>query len=259
MAEGSLPPDTPISDEGDGENRKLDRLQKVLAHAGVESRRAAEEMIVAGRVAVNGEMVTTLGTKVDPERDAIAVDGKPIARRVKRVYLMLNKPPGYITTVSDPEHRPTVMELVPHSARIYPVGRLDANSEGLLLMTNDGELANLLAHPRYAYEKEYHVAVLGTVREDGLRALREGVEIEGGRTAPAQVRVLSSDGKLTWLSMTIHEGRSRQIRRMLDALGYRAERLTRMRVGPLWLGSLPSGAYRFLTPTEVGSLRRRGA
>jgi len=151
------------------------------------------------------------------------------------------------------------MELVPHSARIYPVGRLDANSEGLLLMTNDGELANLLAHPRYAYEKEYHVAVLGTVREDGLRALREGVEIEGGRTAPAQVRVLSSDGKLTWLSMTIHEGRSRQIRRMLDALGYRAERLTRMRVGPLWLGSLPSGAYRFLTPTEVGSLRRRGA
>jgi 23S rRNA pseudouridine2605 synthase len=259
MAEESLPPETSPSNGRDDENGRLERLHKVLAHAGVESRRAAEEMIVAGRVAVNGQVVTTLGTKVDPEHDVIAVDGRPIPRRVKRVYLMLNKPPGYITTVNDPEHRPTVMELVPDSGRIYPVGRLDANSEGLLLMTNDGEFANLLAHPRYASEKEYHVAVPGTVKEEDLRALREGVDIEGGRTAPAQVRVLSSDGKVTWLSMTIHEGRNRQIRRMLHALGYRAERLVRMRVGPLWLGSLPKGAYRYLTPAEVRSLRRRGA
>jgi 23S rRNA pseudouridine2605 synthase len=259
MAEGSLPQEPSLPSEGEGENTRLERLHKVLAHAGVESRRAAEEMIAAGRVSVNGQKVTTLGTKVDPERDVITVDGKPIPRRVKKIYLMLNKPPGYITTVNDPEHRPTVMELVPHSSRIYPVGRLDASSEGLILMTNDGEFANLLAHPRYSYEKEYHVAVPGTIREEDLRALREGVDIDGGRTSPAQVRVLSSDGKLTWFSMTIHEGRNRQIRRMLHALGYRVERLVRMRIGPLWLGSLPRGGYRFLTPAEVRSLKRREA
>lgn len=244
-------------DGGEGNGRK-ERLQKVLAHAGIVSRRAAEEMILAGRVAVNGQVCRTLGTKVDPEHDAITVDGKPIPRRIKKVYLMLNKPPGFITTVSDPERRPTVMELAPRNSRIYPVGRLDANSEGLLLMTNDGEFANLLAHPRHSFEKEYHVAVPGTVREEDLRALREGVVIDGGRTAPAQVRVLSSDGKTTWLGMTIHEGRNRQIRRMLAALGHRVQRLVRMRIGPLWLGSLPRGAYRYLTPAEVSALKRTG-
>ncbi len=247
------------SENGDEANGKRERLQKVLAHAGVDSRRAAEEMILAGRVSVNGEVVTRLGTKVDSERDSIAVDGKPIPKRVKKSYLMLNKPAGYITTVDDPERRPTVMDLVPHNSRIYPVGRLDANSEGLILMTNDGEFANLLAHPRYAYEKEYHVAVPGTVKEEDLRALREGVVIDGGKSAPAQVRVLNSDGKSTWLGMTIHEGRNRQIRRMLHALGYRVERLVRMRVGPLWLGSLLPGAYRHLTPTEVRMLKRTGS
>jgi len=248
------------SGPGEGEeDGKLQRLHKVLAHAGIESRRAAEEMILAGRVAVNGRVVTTLGTKVDPERDVITVDGRPIPRRVKRVYLMLNKPPGYITTVTDPERRPTVMDLVPHTPRIYPVGRLDANSEGLMLLTNDGEFANLLAHPRYSFEKEYHVAVPGTVKEEDLRTLRDGVVIEGGRTAPAKVRVLSSDGKITWLSITIHEGRNRQIRRMLHALGYRVERLIRVRVGPLWLGSLPRGAYRHLTPAEVRKMKGAGA
>ncbi len=244
-----------VEDNGNG---KRERLHKVLAHAGIESRRAAEEMILAGRVAVNQRVVTTLGTKVDPEHDLIAVDGKPIPRRVKKVYLMLNKPAGYITTVSDPERRPTVMDLVPNSPRIYPVGRLDVNSEGLMLMTNDGEFANLLAHPRYSYEKEYHVSVPGTVREEDLQGLRQGVVIEGGRTAPAKVRVLSSDGKTTWLSITIHEGRNRQVRRMLHALGYRVERLIRVRVGPLWLGSLPRGAYRHLTSAEVRKMKVTG-
>lgn len=245
-----------------GENQSVDRrerLQKVLAHAGIESRRAAEEMILAGRVSVNGEVCTTLGTKVDPERDTIAVDGKPIPRRIKKVYMMLNKPPGYITTVSDPENRPTVMDLVPGSPRIYPVGRLDANSEGLILMTNDGEFANLLAHPRYSYEKEYHVAVPGIIKEEHLQALREGVVIEGRRTAPARVRILSSDGKVTWLSVTIHEGRNRQVRRMLHLLGYRVDRLVRVRMGPQWLGSLPKGAYRHLTPAEVRMLKGTGS
>ncbi len=259
MAEGSFPDQSLPPESGDGENDRTERLHKVLAHAGVESRRAAEEMILAGRVAVNGRVVTVLGTKVDPEHDSITVDGKPIPKRIKHTYLMLNKPAGYITTVSDPERRPTVMDLVPHNSRIYPVGRLDANSEGLILMTNDGEFANLLSHPRYSYEKEYHVAIPGTVKEEDLRALREGVVIDGRRTAPAQVRVLSSDGRATWLSMTIHEGRKRQIRRMLHALGYGVERLMRMRIGPLWLGSLPRGAYRYLTPAEIGMLKRTGS
>ncbi len=236
-------------------SEKRERLHKVLAHAGVESRRAAEEMILAGRIAVNGRVCSVLGTKVDPEHDVITVDGKPIPRRVRPVYLMLNKPPGYITTVSDPEHRSTVMDLVPRSARIYPVGRLDANSEGLILMTNDGEFANLLAHPRFSFEKEYHVAVPGTVAEADLEMLRSGVVVEGRRTSPAKVRVLSSDGKETWLSITIHEGRNRQIRRMLHTLGYRVDRLVRVRIGPLWLGSLPRGAYRQLTAAEVRRLR----
>lgn len=243
---------------GEGNGRQ-ERLQKVLAHAGIDSRRAAEEMIRAGRVAVNGSTIKVLGTKVNPEVDVVTVDGKAIPRRVKKVYLMMNKPSGYITTVSDPERRPTVMDLVPHSPRIYPVGRLDANSEGLILMTNDGEFANLLAHPRYSYEKEYHVSVPGTVREEDLKALREGVLIDERRTAGAKVRVLSCDGKLTWLSVTIHEGRNRQIRRMLHALGYRVDRLVRVRVGPLWLGSLPRGMHRHLTPSEVRKLRGQDA
>lgn len=250
---------TERTDDGPPEGDARERLQKVLAHAGIESRRAAETMILAGRVAVNGQPCTVLGTKVDPEHDVITVDGKPIPRRVKRVYLMLNKPPGYITTVYDPEGRPTVMDLVPKVSRIYPVGRLDANSEGLLIMTNDGEFANLLTHPRHAYEKEYHVAMPGTTRKEDLQTLRSGVEIEGGRTAPAVVRVLSSDGKVTWLSITIREGRNRQIRRMLHALGYRADRLVRARVGPQWLGSLSRGSYRQLTPAELRKLKGAGA
>ncbi len=252
---GVSPEDKPLLETDGGENGRKERLHKVLAQAGVESRRAAEEMILAGRVGVNGVVCTTLGTKVDPDHDVITVDGRPIPRRVKRIYLVLNKPPGYITSVGDPENRPTVMDLVPHGPRIYPVGRLDANSEGLILLTNDGEFANVIAHPRYAWEKEYHVSIPGTLKEPDLRALREGVDIDGYRTHPAQVRVLSSDGKTTWLSMTIHEGRNRQIRRMLHALGYRVERLMRVRIGPLWLGSLARGAYRALTPAEVRKLK----
>lgn len=258
MGDSETTANGPRNEGGDEDSGARERLQKVLARAGVESRRAAEEMILAGRVGVNGVICTVLGTKVDPEQDAITVDGTPIPRRVKKVYLLLNKPPGYITTVSDPENRPTVMDLVPRNARLFPVGRLDANSEGLILMTNDGELANLLAHPRYSYEKEYHVGVPGHVREDDLRTLREGVEIEGGRTNPAKVRVLSADGKITWLSITIHEGRNRQVRRMLHALGYRVDRLVRVRIGPLWLGSLARGTYRLMTPAELRRLRSTG-
>jgi 23S rRNA pseudouridine2605 synthase len=240
------------------QGERLERLQKVLAHAGVESRRAAEALILAGRVSVNGSPVTVLGTKVDPERDLVAVDGRPIPRRVRKVYLLLNKPPGYITTFRDPQNRPTVMELVSGFPRVYPVGRLDANSEGLIFLTNDGEFANTVAHPRHMLEKEYHVAVPGRVTERDLQALRDGVEIEGRMTAPARVSVLSSDGRITWLSMAIREGRNRQIRRMLHSLGYRVERLVRVRVGPIWLGSLPRGSYRHLTAAEIRGLKGAG-
>lgn len=258
MADSQSIGDDSRGEARDGGNGKRERLHKVLAQAGIDSRRAAEEMILAGRVEVNGQRCTLLGTKVDPEHDAISVDGRPIPRRVRKVYLMLNKPPGFITTMSDPQNRPTVMDLVPRNSRIYPIGRLDANSEGLILLTNDGDFANLLAHPRYSYEKEYHVAVPGMVREEDLQALREGVVIEGGRTSPAKVRVLSSDGKITWLSITIHEGRNRQVRRMLHSLGYRVDRLMRVRIGPLWLGSLPRGACRNLTPAEMRKMRGSG-
>lgn len=240
---------------GSDEEGRRERLQKVLARAGVDSRRAVEEMILAGRVTVNGQVCTILGTKVDPERDTVAVDGRPIPRRIQNVYLVLNKPAGYITTVRDPENRPTVMDLMPRDSRIYPVGRLDANSEGLLLFTNDGEFANRLAHPRYSFEKEYHVVVPGAVRPGDLEALRQGVMIDGCRTSPARVEVLRSVGGVTWLSITIHEGRNRQVRRMLLALGYRVERLIRVRIGPLRLGSLPRGAFRHLTPREIRELR----
>jgi 23S rRNA pseudouridine2605 synthase len=241
------------------EGGRLERLQKVLAHAGIESRRAAEALIVSGRVSVNGDPVTVLGTRVDLRRDVVAVDGRPIPRRVKKVYLLLNKPPGYITTFRDPQSRPTVMELVPNTPRVYPVGRLDANSEGLLFMTNDGEFANMVAHPRHMLEKEYHVAVPGRLREADLRALRDGVEIEGGMTAPAKARVLSFDGTTTWLSVAIHEGRNRQIRRMLHALGYRVDRLVRVRIGSIWLGSVPRGGYRHLAAREIRELKGASA
>ena len=248
--DNGVAPGRPEQDDG-----KRERLQKVLAHAGVDSRRAAELLILSGRVAVNGEQVTVLGTKVDPDLDVITVDDRPIPRRVKQVYLMLNKPAGYITTFSDPQNRPTVMDLVPRSPRVYPVGRLDANSEGLILMTNDGAFANLITHPRHLFEKEYHVAVPGRIREDDLRSLQEGVLIDDRLTAPAKVRMLSSDGKLTWISMIIHEGRNRQIRRMMHSLNYRVERLVRVQIGPIWLGSLARGVYRNLTPAEVRQLK----
>jgi 23S rRNA pseudouridine2605 synthase len=241
------------------ESDRRERLQKVLANAGVESRRAAEALILSGRVAVNGAPVTTLGTKVDPERDVVAVDGRPIPRRVRRAYLLLNKPAGYITTLRDPFGRPTVMEFVPDSPRVYPVGRLDADSEGLILLTNDGDFANTVAHPRHLLEKEYHVAVPGRVTESGLRALRSGVEIDGRMTAPAQVSMLRFDGRTTWLSIAIHEGRNRQIRKMLQSLGYRVERLVRVRIGPIRLGSIPQGSYRHLTTSEIRQLKGANA
>ena len=232
-----------------------DRLQKVLAHAGVASRRAAEELIVAGRVAVNGEVVRELGRRVVPT-DSIEVDGQPLAGDETRVYLAVNKPMGYVSTARDPEGRPTIVSLVRRKERVYPVGRLDWDTEGLLLLSNDGELTHRLTHPRYGVEKEYHALVGGYPNEAALRRLTGGVHLDDGWTAPAKVQRVRQDAQGIWLAVTLHEGRNRQVRRMLEAVGHPVRQLRRVRFGPVELGDLPSGSTRELEAAEVESLRR---
>jgi pseudouridine synthase len=234
----------------------VERLHKVLARAGVASRRKCEELIAAGRVKVNGEVVSTLGSKVDPARDSIEVDGKPIILSRKHTYLMLHKPVGYVCTVQDPQGRPTIMDLIPLKERLYPVGRLDKDSEGLLLLTDDGELTHRLTHPSHEHEKEYHVLVEGQPSVSALQRLREGVVLNDGFTWPADVTVLKQNAEGTWLRFVIHEGRKRQLRRMCQAIGHPVRRLIRVRIGPLHLGGLPPGQYRPLTEEERLLLRR---
>ncbi len=228
-----------------------ERLQKVLSAAGVCSRRQAEEYLRQGRVTVNGK-VAGLGDKADPERDAVAVDGKPVTKPETLTYLMLHKPRGYITTLSDEKGRPTVADLVRDCpARVWPVGRLDWDSEGLLLLTNDGALTNRLIHPSHEVEKEYIVTVTGDV--DAAVPILEGpMELDGVPLAPALVRVLGTDR----LSIVIHEGKNRQVRRMCALAGLEVTRLKRVREGPLELGTLPRGTWRELTPAEVQALGR---
>jgi len=234
----------------------MERLQKYLARCGVASRRAAEELIRAGKVAVNGAVVTEMGVQFEPERDRVEVEGRPISLPTAMVYLALNKPPGVVTTAHDPWGRPTVTELVPRIGRLFPVGRLDADSEGLVLMTNDGELANRLMHPRYGCEKEYRALVDGPPDQEVLEELRQGVELEGSMTAPARVE-LERPGRsgACWLRVTLREGRKRQVRQMLAAVGYQVARLQRVRIGPLELDDLPPGASRPLGRSEVQALR----
>lgn len=228
-----------------------DRLQKVLAAAGVGSRRTCEELIAAGRVQVNGEQAV-LGRRVQPGRDRIAVDGVPVSTDPDLVYYLLNKPPGVVSTARDPQGRPTVTSLVPAEPRVFPVGRLDAESEGLILLTNDGELTNRLTHPKFGVKKEYLVHVEGDPRPSALRRLREGVELDDGPTMPAQV---SRVGPGT-LRLTIHEGRKRQIRRMGKEVGHPVLRLVRTAIGPLRTGRLKPGEWRALAPAEVRALER---
>ncbi|MCL2769364.1 MAG: rRNA pseudouridine synthase [Solirubrobacterales bacterium] len=228
------------------------RLAKYLAHAGVASRRAAEALVRDGRVAVEGEVVRDPAREVGPQ-SAVAVDGRALEGPEQRVVYALNKPVGVVSTARDPQGRPTVVELIPHEARrLYPVGRLDADSEGLILLTNDGELAHRLTHPRFEVEKSYRARVQGApVGARALRALREGVRLRDGRTAPARVRRLGPDA----LEITIHEGRNRQVRRMCEAVGHRVVGLQRVRFGPLALGDLAPGEHRRLSEREVERLR----
>jgi len=231
----------------------VERVQKVLAAAGVGSRRACEQLIAEGRVAVDGEVVG-LGSKADPLTQVITVDGERVATNPSLVYFLLNKPAGVVTTVTDPQGRPTVMDLVPANPRVYPVGRLDRDTEGLLLLTNDGELANRLSHPRYEVEKTYVAQIRGQLKRQAVRALLEGVELEDGPARARSVRELGSSGDRTLLELTIAEGRKREVRRMLAAVGIPLERLARVRLGPLTLGELGPGKFRPLTGAEIRSL-----
>ena len=226
-----------------------ERLQKVLARAGVGSRRVCEDLIADGRVTVNGELAE-LGRRVDSQLDEIEIDGALVAVAEGLVHYLLNKPAGVVTTASDDLGRPTVVELVPPVPRVYPVGRLDVDTEGLLIVTNDGLLTHRLTHPRFGVEKEYVAEVLGAPAPGALRALRRGVELEDGMTAPARVALLSP----TVLRITIHEGKNRQVRRMCEAVGHPALRLVRTRIGALVDRRLAPGQWRELTAVEVRGL-----
>ncbi|MCP9472915.1 MAG: rRNA pseudouridine synthase [Nitrospira sp.] len=232
------------------------RLQKLIAGTGLASRRKAEQLIAAGRVTVNGKIVTELGTKVDPSRDHVKVDGKHLRAVQPFVYLMLNKPKHVMSTLDDPGGRPTVKDLLRGvSVRVFPVGRLDFDSEGLMLLTNHGALAQALLHPRYGVAKTYLIKVKGVLTDDEIRQLEDGVRLDDGMTAPAQVKKVGKAEQNSWLEITIREGRKHQVKRMLEAVGHPVIRLTRVRMGPLSLGRLESGEFRFLTDREANALR----
>ena len=228
-----------------------ERLQKVLARAGIGSRRVAEDLIDAGRVRVNGE-VAVLGRRCDPEHDVVEVDGTPIGTAQGLVYRLLNKPAGVVATADDPQGRPTVVQLVPAEPRVVPVGRLDIDTEGLLLLTNDGRLHHRLTHPSFGVEKEYLAEVEGSPSARALQQLRNGVELEDGMTAPAK----AASPAPNVLKLTIHEGRNRQVRRMCEAVGHPVRRLVRTRIGPLADPQLRPGTWRDLTTDEVRALER---
>jgi 23S rRNA pseudouridine2605 synthase len=234
----------------------LERLQKILSRAGIASRREAEMIITSGRVAVNGTVITELGSRADACADRITLDGRPLRIEAERVYILLNKPSGYVTTLKDPQGRPVVTDLLKGvRERVYPVGRLDYNTEGLLLLTNDGELANGLAHPSHEVEKEYMVRVRGSVTPEQLHSLSAGVDLDDGKSAPAQVKLVSESENNSWISVTIHEGRYRQVRRMCEAVGLTVVRLKRTRYGLLETGEMKPAEFRHLSPKEVSGLR----
>ena len=235
------------------------RLQKFLANCGVASRRKAEELIRQGRIQVNGSVVTEMGVQIDKENDCVSFDGRPVKPESKMVYVLLNKPVGYVTTVSDDKGRNTVMDLVADiPIRIYPVGRLDYDTEGLLLMTNDGDLTYKITHPKNNVEKTYVAEVTGNISMDTLTTLRNGVYLDGVRTGPAKVEVIGATRYGTKLEITIHEGKNRQVRRMFEATGCIVKKLKRTREAGLILGHVPLGHWRKLTESEINMLKKIG-
>ena len=232
---------------------EAERIQKVLAAAGVASRRAIEEMVAGGRITVNGKPAR-LGQRIDPDRDKVEVDGSPVGLRADLVYYLLNKPSGVVTTASDPQGRPTVVDIVPGDPRVFPVGRLDADSEGLLLLTNDGELTHRLTHPSFGVDKEYLVQVEGHPSRGALRRLRDGVDLEDGAAQAVSVSLPEP----SVIRIVVHEGRNRLVRRMCAAIGHPVIRLVRTRIGPLADRKLPPGKWRELSQSEVRELERQG-
>lgn len=233
------------------------RLNKFLAAAGVASRRGSEALILSGRVLVNGRPADGLGTVIDPDADTVTVDGRRVEQEPSPVYILLNKPAGVLTTVSDPFGRQTVMHLLTGvTSRVFPVGRLDGDTEGLLLLTNDGDLAHAVMHPRFSLEKEYDVLVEGRPSTESLRRLATGVPIDDRMTAPATVRVRAQEAGGTRLSIVLHEGRKRQVRRMCAFIGYPVLALRRVRVGPLTVADVPVGQWRPLTDDEIAALKQ---
>lgn len=234
----------------------LERLQKIIAAAGVASRRKAEELILDGSVTVNGRIVRELGTKADPEKDAIKVGGKLIHLPQKKTYIALNKPKGYITSMSDPQGRPVVIELLKGvKGKVYPAGRLDYDTEGLLLLTNDGDFAHTLMHPSHEMPKTYLAKVKGIIEDKAIERLERGIRLREGITAPAVVKKIKKTDANSWIEITVHEGRYRQVRRMLEEIRYPVLKLIRIRYGPIDLGDIPQGKYRHLTLQEVKKLK----
>jgi 23S rRNA pseudouridine2605 synthase len=238
----------------------LERIQKILAKAGIASRREAERMIVEGRITVNGKAVDTLGFKADPSRDHIKVDGKRMNQFEPKITLLLNKPRGFLSTVKDPEGRPTVMDLVKKVKwRVYPVGRLDFDAEGLLLLTNDGDLAYTLSHPRFSIPRTYWVKVAGVLEEKRLARLKRGVMLEDGRARVVSFSILRQGEKNSWVRVVLTEGRNHLVKRMFSAIGHSVLKLKRTQIGPIQLGDLPFGQFRYLTPEETMKLKRIGS
>ena len=232
------------------------RLQKFIAECGIASRRNAEKIIESGRVTVNGELVDFMGCVIDPEEDVVEIDGRVIEPENKKYYIVLNKPKNYVTTVSDDLGRPTVMQLVSDiNARIYPVGRLDFDTTGLLIMTNDGEFANILTHPKHVVNKTYIARIDKPLDENQLDRLRNGIDLDGVLTSPAKAENIKRPQKGFEVKITIHEGKNRQVRRMLDAVGANVMSLKRISVGSLTLGNLPEGKWRRLSDAEINKLR----
>lgn len=234
----------------------LERIQKVIARAGIASRREAEKLISEGRVTLNGKVVEELGTKVDTDKDYIKVDGKLITRPEPKAYLILYKPRGYVTTTSDPEGRPTIMELLERvKGRVFPVGRLDYDTEGLILCTNDGDLTHRLQHPSHEVPKTYFAKVEGVPTPEEITKLRKGIKLEDGMTAPAKVKLVRKVEANSWLEITIHEGRNRQVKRMVEAIGHPIIKLKREGLAFLTLGDLKPGEFRHLTAEEIKKLK----
>ena len=230
----------------------MERLQKIIARAGITSRRNAEKLITDGKVTVDGKVITELGAKFDAQKNKIRVDGKLLKFDAEKIYILLNKPRGYVCTAKDERGRKTVLDLINISERVFPVGRLDLNSEGLLLLTNDGELSNALIHPKFKIDKTYRAKISGELTEEKLDKLRAGIELEDGLTAPAKIFLLEEN----LIEITIHEGRNRQIRRMFAAIGCDVKRLKRIKFADLTLEGVAVGKFRRLTSTEIKNLKK---